>query len=268
MAIKNTAKKNPSSKKTTGGSAKNAETKVTAWRCFLFCLFLLLCLAVIGGIVYFVCQIPGKLIYGNERFQLRKVEIHDSEYWRNRGNELLGRVGVPLRSNLFAIDVKNVRKRVSSIPNIKQVEVKISLPDKIILKLEERVPLARVGRDRVVDFDAVIFKAAESSVEISNLPVISGNVDEQAMLVKALQLIDAVNRNFYWIKISTIEIKESYLEVNLLHQQISSYRILLPVDGDFKDLLRKFETTIAERRSKGKEFSGVDLRFPGAGVLL
>lgn len=268
MAIKKTANKNHPNAKASGGSAKSSGGKVSAGRLVLFCMFVLLVLAVLSGVIYLLCQIPGKLLYSNRRFMLRRVEIQNSGYWRERNDEFMRRCGIATGTNLFSIDVKKLRQRTASIANVKNAEISVVLPDKLIFKLEERTPLARVERDRLVDSDGMMFKVSESAVEVGNLPLIIGNTADHAMLKKALQLIDTVNRNFHWLKLNTINIKESHLEVFLTHQQVRTLRVLFPADGDCKDLLRKLETTIVKCQSQGREFSGVDLRFPGSGILM
>lgn len=268
MAIKKNAKKTPGSS-TAGANSKNSGKNVSKIRYFLFCIIVLLILSAIGGGIYLICQIPGELLYGNRRFVLRRAEVRNPGYWQGRDKELLKKIGIrPGAANIFAIDMKNVRERTIQISNIKKAEVRMVLPDKMIFYLEERTPLAKIGKDKLVDAEGIVFNASESLANSVNLPEITGDEQNTAMLKSSLRFIEAVNGTFYRVKINTINIKDTHLDVSLSHQQATSLRVLLPADGDSKDLLRKLETTIIDCQNRNREFSGVDLRNPDSGILL
>jgi len=81
---------------------------------------------------------------------------------------------LPDSGNLFAIDLKAVRLRLESAANVRVAHVQRRLPDTLYVRVEERMAIARLGRDRAslaVDHDGYVL--GPGSVR-PQLPVIEG----------------------------------------------------------------------------------------------
>ena len=81
-------------------------------------------------------------------------------------------LGIEEGVNLFSINVDEKRDELlQKAPSIKDISIKRYMPDRLVISIIEREPVARVGMDgQVVDDEGVVF--ARSSKDASTLPVI------------------------------------------------------------------------------------------------
>lgn len=81
-------------------------------------------------------------------------------------------LGIEEGVNLFSINVNEKRDELlQKAPSIKDISIKRYMPDRLVISIIEREPVARVGMDgQVVDDEGVVF--ARSSRDACTLPVI------------------------------------------------------------------------------------------------
>lgn len=81
-------------------------------------------------------------------------------------------LGIKEGVNLFSINVDEKRDELlQKAPSIKDISIQRYMPDRLVISIIEREPVARVGIDgQVVDDEGVVF--ARSSKDASTLPVI------------------------------------------------------------------------------------------------
>ena len=81
-------------------------------------------------------------------------------------------LGIKEGVNLFSINVDEKRDELlKKAPSIKDISIQRYMPDRLVISIIEREPVARVGIDgQVVDDEGVVF--ARSSKDASTLPVI------------------------------------------------------------------------------------------------
>lgn len=89
--------------------------------------------------------------------------------------EVLNQARIEKGANIMAVNLPLTRKRMIAHPWIADVSLRRRLPDALILKVIEQVPLAVVdlGRKFVVNQQGDIFKKAETT-DLKNFPIISG----------------------------------------------------------------------------------------------
>jgi cell division septal protein FtsQ len=93
-------------------------------------------------------------LHTDPRFNLKKVTV--SELKHVDDNEILGRIQLNTAgsTNIFAVDMEDIRARVEQIEWVHHVTVQRVLPDEIVVRVAERDPkgLARI-HGHIVEFD-------------------------------------------------------------------------------------------------------------------
>jgi cell division septal protein FtsQ len=93
-------------------------------------------------------------LHTDPRFNLKKITV--SELKHVEDSEILGRLhlNTGANTNIFEVDMEDVRTRVEQIEWVHHVTVQRVLPDEILIRVAERDPkgLARI-HGRVVEFD-------------------------------------------------------------------------------------------------------------------
>jgi len=126
-------------------------------------------------------------------FSVREIEVRGSREVTEQ--EVIARASLSPGQNLFSINLQKVAYRVEENPWIKDVRVGRELPNRLIMEIEERVPLALVEKNHrfmLVDREGVIFKDLERD-DNSDLPILTGCYKDDALqndlLKKALTLL-------------------------------------------------------------------------------
>lgn len=146
-------------------------------------------------------QIYGHLL-GDSHFRVREVEVEGSrKLSRETLLSLTVMEGMP---NLFSVDLKKVVKRLESHPWIEQVSVRKVFPNKILIQVEERKPMAiiQLGELYYIDTQGEIFSPVGDRDEY-NYPYLTGltrpflekePVEAKRMIMKALELLKIVEQ--------------------------------------------------------------------------
>jgi len=135
-----------------------------------------------GGVIWLlmigVSSLRQTLFAQNELFVIRKIETITSgrltkEQIEEFGDFATGR-------NLFDVDLKRSRRKLMDVPYIKSVDIQRKLPSTLVVKVTERVPLARImqgqsGYSFSVDREAHILGLAGQNLR--HLPVVNGLSD-------------------------------------------------------------------------------------------
>lgn len=88
---------------------------------------------------------------------------------------ILKLAAVPLNKRLEEIDLSAIRKRVLQSPYIKEATVHRDFPDRVVIRVEERVPVAAIAAEKLfyVDREGQILPGVQSEF-VFDLPVITG----------------------------------------------------------------------------------------------
>ena len=159
-----------------------------------FVLFVMLLCSIISFII----------IFKTDLFCIKVVEVQGSSVLPQE--EVIYASGITLGNQIYKEKVKDVKIGLLQHPYIKSVEIKRKLPNKILIKIEERVETAAipfVGAYVFIDENGMILK---SETHPGNLKIIHGlefdhfmegellEVKEPEKLWKALELIEHINR--------------------------------------------------------------------------
>jgi cell division protein FtsQ len=141
-------------------------------------------------------------LLGDPFFRVQDVEV---EGGRKMAKETLHSLTVlEGRPNLFSVDLKEVVKRLESHPWIEQVRVKKVFPNKILIQVEERRPMAiiQLGELYYIDTHGEIFSQVGDRDDY-NYPYLTGltrqflekdPVEAKRLIMKALELLRIVEQ--------------------------------------------------------------------------
>jgi cell division protein FtsQ len=92
-------------------------------------------------------------------------------------SEILSLAAIPKTQKLYDVDLNLARKRVQANQFVRAVSVSREVPDRILISVDERVPVAAIAGDKMlyIDADGVILPPARSEY-IFDLPVLTGAI--------------------------------------------------------------------------------------------
>ncbi len=131
-------------------------------------LVLLTVLSVFWGVGYWLA--------GAETFPMHVVEIK-GEMEQLQHSELEAAIAPHVSGGFFSIDLARVRSAALALPWVDDASIQRIWPDRLVVTVHERVPVARWGKDGLVTADGVVFYPSPSSNRPSGLPVIVANDD-------------------------------------------------------------------------------------------
>ena len=252
--------------------------RLKKWRAAALLVFFVL---IAGALVFLTFFMRRALFTANSHFELRSLELLDGAYWKGpeKEQELCRRIGIAPGINLFALDYRQLRKRIEAIPCIEHGEVMRILPDRIRIKVSERIPRAVLFSPAgkfVVDENAVVIPAGECAAQ-GNLPVITSipgrktfrQGERLASLDPALELIMMTVRNFPDINIVCVmPSNEDKLDFYMRYRAGKVYRVTIPLrNRGLPSLLCVLQTAIIHAHHRQLNVSGFNLLFDGRVVL-
>jgi cell division protein FtsQ len=177
-------------------------------------------------------------------------------------DQLLAKVNVKRGTPLLAVDPKAIQARIMELPPVHQVSIQRLWPNRLFIKVEERVPIALWQKKQIlfpIDRDGVMltYQRAEN---FSHLPVIVGE-DAPPMTQNLLSAIESYPELKAQVKAATYVSGrrwDLYLKNNMM--------IKLP-DGDVRMGLKRLMRFANEHLIFAKPIAVVDLRLPDRVVL-
>lgn len=158
--------------------------KAWQWALYGFCGVVLLSMISVG--TYMATEaVFRSVFYENSDFELKKIVV-DSKGKVSR-EEILEAARIREGQNLLALNLRGIRKRVEAMPYISKARVERILPSTLILKVEERVPVARLrptvrGTNQLsrivyyLDNEGYVMRP-KAGEKILHLPLITGVMD-------------------------------------------------------------------------------------------
>jgi cell division protein FtsQ len=94
------------------------------------------------GLYRLVKTAADRLVYSNPRFALQQIVVDDDgELTPERVVQF---AGVQIGQNLFSLDLCQVRNNLEMLPLIRNVEVRRMLPNRLYIRVDERIAMARL----------------------------------------------------------------------------------------------------------------------------
>jgi len=132
----------------------------------------LVALIVIGGGVE-GAALGAAWLARSPRFAVTSIEVTGQS--RLSRDDIVAAAGIVHGANMFTLDPREIVARLEALPQIRRAEVVRSLPDRVMLIVEERRPFTVVhaGRLHWIDEDGVSLGVEPRAVALST-PVLSG----------------------------------------------------------------------------------------------
>lgn len=194
------------------------------------------------GVVAFILAIGFLLgrwaldvfLYQNPRYALTQVEVELQG--RLRRDQILRWADIPAEANVLALNLRSIQKRLESQSSIQTAEVLRELPNRLVIRVTERRPLARIVMQKLlveeeefyytIDEEGLIMRLRPGE-DFRHLPEIRG-VDSDKIVVgeriessevySALYLLSLMERMLarsHFRLVSLDVTKAEVLEVNL-----------------------------------------------------
>ncbi len=140
----------------------------------------------------------GELLFSrNDRFAIERLEIKGGAIVTPELIREWTQIGEGM--NLFAFNIRKVRhKFLQRAPNVRSIQIQRRLPSTLRIEVEERIPLARVGRSGplVTDRRGFVFGLRTGTANLPSLvgyraPALRPGTRLEATALAALQVLDA-----------------------------------------------------------------------------
>ena len=253
---------------------KGADSSAMARRSISVVLLLLVVAAVLFGIITGFKLIGRTLFSNNPRFEIQHLIIScDGKLTEDRIREY---TGLTEGMNLFAMDFKDIEMALSKVPVVESVYLERKLPHTLIVKVKERMPVARIaGRKSrrfpfVVDRYGYVLPPRKSA---STLPLIKGldddlrlglpaNHPDVEIALKIIALCDSSGSLRSYVHIESLDIKYAdFIDMRLK----GGIRVRMP-RFSLKSKLQNLATVIKIAGGQGKRVKEVDLTLDSAKV--
>lgn len=178
-----------------------------------------------------------------------------------------------LARSIFFLDSGKVSEEIkSSFPTVKAVEIEKKLPDRLMIKIAVRQPLAIVEDKNkssfLVDHEGLLFRDAAGE----NLPIIKLSEDfEGAVGVKLAideQGITGYLKTLDLVSQKGLETKAIYLRSQTIELRLVKTTVWLNADKSIEDQLGMLTEILQRLKLNGKTPKTVDLRFSRTVVKL
>lgn len=204
-------------------------------------------------------------LLGDPYFRVRKVEVEGGR--KITRETLLSLTVIEGMPNLFSVRLKEVVKRLESHPWIEQVRVRKVFPNKILIQIEERKPMAIIQLEELyyIDIKGEIFSPLGERDEY-NYPYLTGltrqvlekdPAEAKRLIKKALELLRIVSQE----KFTPLE------EISEIHMQKAfGIHCFTKAEGvevkmgweDFAEKLKRLSLIWSDLRKRGWSAVSID----------
>ena len=186
-------------------------------------------------------------------FQIREISVRGVKELTEK--DILALAKVPPRTNILAVNTDALQRRISANPWVKAVYVGRELPDRLVLDVRERTPVALVKQGEnfyLVDKNGFAFKKLVQADEV-DLAIVTGvhieAKETSALLPEALKLLDQLGTEQYASlgTVSEVHVDEvfglSILTDKGLHLKLGR--------DNFENKIRQLDLVLADLEKRG-----------------
>jgi cell division septal protein FtsQ len=196
---------------------------------------------------------------------VREVEVKGCQ--KIAQDTILSLVQMERMPNLFTVKLKEVAKRLESHPWIDHVVVKKVFPNKVLIQIEERKPIAILQLEELYYIDAkgMIFSSAEDG-DGYNYPFLTGltrqalerdPTETKGLIMKALELLRTAEKE----RVSPLEeISEVHMEKTsgiYCFTQVEGIEVRMGCDR-FGEKLRRLSILWSDLQKRGISAASID----------
>jgi cell division protein FtsQ len=179
--------------------------------------------------------------------------------------EAIRRYEKRLQKNIFLLRLGEVRKDLLAEPYVKDAFLRRELPDKVYLRIRERVPFAilRVRRrERLIDREGRILEAPRQPAEKA-LPVIEGEEKVKVRkrdLLAALQLVETIE-SYGYPDLAEIDAVEMTKNKGMVLRPVSGKFDICCGRGDYLQKMIRLKRVVEDLATRRWPVRSIDLRF-------
>jgi cell division protein FtsQ len=254
--------------------AKNAAARRSQNTLLTVC-GLVLIASVLGGIAFGAKRVSNALFFANSDYALKTIEVtSDGKLSRET---ILHTANVAEGKNIFSVDLPKVQEKLASLPQVEDSRIQRILPNKLVISIQERRPVAWVvprepspgsfnfENAYLVDRRGILLKTKSLAPEYLGLPLIIG-VDtsncnagqplEQDEVKAALDLIRASAEILQGhLQIQSIDVSKGYCLLVTDKQRAS----LTFSTDEIESQLHRLETVLSYCDKNNRELQTVNL---------
>ena len=233
-------------------------------------------------IVLFFVFTYWSLFDGNKNFLLQHVVVRSGGYWKGKTDKISEILKIePGSTNLFALDLAELRHKLESQPSISRAEVRRILPDTLYINITERIPTAFLYRhdSGLVTDQTGTLMSADSCVNLDkSMPVITGFRAAKSELhlgaqleqiMPALRFIDSAEKIVKEIKLIRISMSNPKYFNNAIYIPYTRKRYTFYISRESLDYkLARLKELIPRLKSRQNQNATViDMRYKGQAVV-
>ena len=216
-----------------------------------------------------------RALYQNPHYTLQKIEIEPKKFSQLTIRQTAGLE--PGQNNLWDLNLPQIKRDVEKLPYVSKATVERHFPDRVVIKIVERVPVVKIfainddlGTREMfyLDRECVVLKPRDNEPPPSPpLPEVIGLVNaevepgvrlEQPALTKALQILEAINH--ISTLNTTIDIRTIDLSQPLAIRMVTTRDMAITFRLDYIDQqLARLDTILNRFSSDPRTIHTVDL---------
>jgi hypothetical protein len=216
------------------------------------------------------------LFSANSHFTIRNIAIRGTASWKAREAQILqyGRIRKG-ESNLFAINPRELRERISALPSVEKASVSRKLPDTLVISISERVPRVAFnnsGRRWYSDEHGVVFSASSYGELRQDMPIIVGFSAPEALaegdsvedFIFPAAISITASRYFPEFIVLRIDIRERKFVIAKIRpaDSFDVYTVVFPME-DIEEKFAAFKWALRRSIEEQTGKTTFDLRFAG-----
>jgi len=214
----------------------------------------------------------GAAVYswlGHSRlFSVRDIDMNRCAYvTRDEVSGILS--GVP-QGNIWSLSSRDIGRRLLSHPWVRSVSVRKSFPDRLVVRIEERKPLAMINLDALyyVDEQGTIFKRL-TAYDPKNFPIVTG-FSRADLTARDAVTLQNLRRTLELLRCTESGVlRQNVSEVHFDAQE--GYTLVTRDSGlqlkigmmEFREAMRRVEVAMPKLSSLGQARSVIDLKTAG-----
>jgi len=246
---------------------KRAKVRKEEWRRIRTNLRRVLIFFILLGIIllFFLLQAEcKKFLFSSPVFKIREIEIRGIS--EEKANALIKKTNLEEGKNIFRFNLKEVSARLSRELPIRKVVILRHLPDKIIIEVEKRIPLAIVKWNSQIfgiDMDGVVLYQPPN---FSILPEVKGILEQRPLpgvkvkdndLKIVMEILDLFAKTLPDFRIQAIDLSQKRRIILSFDENSCLYLSSENLTNNFSRLKR----VLADLSQKDIKYKYIDLRF-------
>ena len=223
----------------------------------------------------------------NAHFTLKHIFVRSGGWWDGKSEKVEELLSIhPGSTNIFSVDLAEERKQLAKEPSIESVSIERILPDTLVFKINERIPIAFLyhrkptgpnDHIKVLDENGMVMLEDYCINVDKDLPVITGvratrsEVEpghELKQVLPAIRLIDLAYKYLPEMKILRISLSDpQYFNTSVYLPDAGKVYTLYLNRKRVEENLNVLTTLFGEVQRSNPNAKMIDMRYKGQAVV-